>query len=236
MPSRSDKLFQKRHSSRRYPRSRQAPFRRPRDRVLIACEGSKTEPQYFDCLVSKNPSVRVAIQVHGEECGSDPVSVVEHGYSIAKQEGHHTKGGYRHVYCVVDGDNVQRVRSADEKARGYANRRQKPFETFQLVRSVPCFELWYILHFGYHSAPILGTQGRSAGAEACRILRGIPDMCSYKKLLSEEQLAAVLARTEAAIGYSKRLIGEVKSSRMENPFTEVHHLVGRVVSDDWQRD
>jgi hypothetical protein len=100
MPSRSDKLFQKRRSLKKYPRSRKAAFRKPRDRVLIACEGSKTEPQYFEHLVSKNPSASVAIQVHGEECGSDPVSVVEHGYLIAKQEGHYTNGGYRHV-CIA---------------------------------------------------------------------------------------------------------------------------------------
>jgi hypothetical protein len=61
-------------------------------------------------------------------------------------------------------------------------------------------------------------------------------MGGYRKLLSDEQLVAVLSRTDAAIGNSTRLIGEAHSSGANNPFTEVHQLVRRVVFDDWQRD
>lgn len=44
----SDDIFKKRRSSAEKNYKRRTSFRDPRERLLIVCEGSKTEPRYFE--------------------------------------------------------------------------------------------------------------------------------------------------------------------------------------------
>ncbi|MGL4448682.1 MAG: RloB family protein [Shewanella sp.] len=72
--------------------------REPYDRVLIVCEGSKTEPTYFNELKAHYglSSANIAITPAN---GSDPMSVV----NLAKQQQQkERKQGdkYDRVYCV----------------------------------------------------------------------------------------------------------------------------------------
>ena len=96
----SDDLFRKRKPKTGRDFKRRSPKRAPYDKVLIVCEGSKTEPNYFnelrDYSTLETANVRVA-----SSCGSDPMSVVRHGknlYRDEKQKGH----PYDRVYCVFE--------------------------------------------------------------------------------------------------------------------------------------
>jgi len=71
----SEDLFHKRKAKTERDLARRQAERLTYDRVLIVCEGSKTEPNYLreliDCLELNTANVEV-----DGECGSSPISVV----------------------------------------------------------------------------------------------------------------------------------------------------------------
>ena len=77
----TDNLFHKR-KAKSYERK---PGNKPtRQRLLIVCEGSKTEPHYFKEMRHELRLKTADVTVCGEECGSDPVSVFN--YAVKKFE------------------------------------------------------------------------------------------------------------------------------------------------------
>jgi hypothetical protein len=105
--------------------------RRPtRKRILIVCEGAKTEPDYFN-------SFRVPKQVcQIQGLGSNTISLVNSAKRLKDQ------GDYSEVWCVFDRDsfpkkNVLAALSLADKLG------------FKCAFSNESFELWYILHFCY---------------------------------------------------------------------------------------
>ncbi len=124
---------------------RGAPTRKPRPYVLIVCEGAKTEPNYFDAFRTDKHLSRELIKiVPGDVSGNNPKSIVEYAkrrMGEARKEG----AEYDEVWCVFDCDEHERLPEAFVQAR--ANGMKVAF-------SNPCFELWFLLHFEYHSAPV----------------------------------------------------------------------------------
>jgi hypothetical protein len=128
--------------NRKRKKARRAPHRRPKPTILLVCEGSKTEPEYFRGLAShcKNPLVRIKIcPEHGV-----PLTLVE----IAKQ---YKKDAEREakrkrdvnlrinaVWCVFDVDDHPHLEEALTTARDNGIR---------IALSNPSFELWLLLHF-----------------------------------------------------------------------------------------
>ena len=74
----SDDLFHKRKAKRAGELARRAGWRKARDRVLIVCEGEKTEPNYLKEIRESLGLTNADIVLCGEECGSDPMSVVRY--------------------------------------------------------------------------------------------------------------------------------------------------------------
>ncbi|MXO95900.1 hypothetical protein GRI34_05620 [Erythrobacter aquimaris] len=121
-------------------------------RILIACEGECTEPEYFDGL--RRELRFFGLDIRGEECGSDPLSVVLYGIDQFKED-----GGFDELFCLVDRDSHQTFAAALEKvateiAGGLPIR---------LVPSYPCFEVWGLMHFEPFRKPLVAAGGRSAG-------------------------------------------------------------------------
>ena len=132
--------------SRRRTRSRK-PARRganrePRRRLLVVCEGERTEPEYirgFQRLV-RNATVEIEIP---DERG-DPKKLVE----IAKERREQARRdaarqgddflAFDEVWCVFDRDEHTRFDAAMAMARGNG---------IALAVSNPCVELWLLLHF-----------------------------------------------------------------------------------------
>ena len=57
---------------------RKAASRKSADRVLIICEGSKTEPQYLDEIRQEQRLPTAYVYVIGAVEGNDPLSVVNY--------------------------------------------------------------------------------------------------------------------------------------------------------------
>ena len=112
----------------------------PKPAILIICEGSKTEPNYFRSF----PVVSARVEVIGE--GKNTKSLVEQTIKYIKDA---KKSGYifDEVWCVFDKDSF----SPDDFNQAIDIARNKHF---RVAYSNQAFELWYALHFDYISTPI----------------------------------------------------------------------------------
>ena len=176
---------------------RRGPRREPYDRVLIVCEGSKTEPNYLRELIVHHQLSSANVQIVGDG-GAAPVSVVD--YAIEQFE---KDPDYNSVFCVFDRDEhasfdaaVQRVR--DKKLIRREGRRRLGSARFEAITSIPCFEYWILLHFQYTTA----TMSRFADVEPR--LRAIPALAGYNKgatglfVRTQAHLLAALDRADRA--------------------------------------
>lgn len=123
--------------------------RRPSyERLLVVCEGSKTEPQYFQEIKQQ---CRLQSCILHSDSGTAPFSVVTCAERIFK-EGKTPFGpkGFDAVYAVFDRDTHPQYIQALNKA-AQLNKQLKNDErqdvSFIAVPSNPCFELWLLLHF-----------------------------------------------------------------------------------------
>lgn len=133
------------------PLRKAASFRRPAGRkaprsiTLIVCEG-ETERAYFQAIrVHYGLSSTEVIIAEGND--SAPISVVEHAQHRCAEP-----GGYDKVFCVFDRDNPESFQRACGRVRSLATRTRNPLPIAVAV-SIPCFELWLLLHFERTDAP-----------------------------------------------------------------------------------
>jgi hypothetical protein len=116
-------------------------FREKLPRILIVCEGEKTEPLYFKGF--KITSVRLEV----EPAGAVHYSVVERAKQMREID-----PDYDEVWCVFDRDkhaanprDVEKFNSAIALAKN---------NQISIAYSNDAFELWYLLHFIYFDTSI----------------------------------------------------------------------------------
>jgi len=129
-----------RHRERRP--ARRKPVQLPRRRLLVVCEGERTEPEYIRGFERLARNATVEIEIPPDR--GDPKRLVE----IAREMSRSARlAAVRHddsflafdeVWCVFDRDEHVRFDEAISMARG--NR-------ILLAVSNPCVELWLLLHF-----------------------------------------------------------------------------------------
>ncbi|GAX92048.1 RloB family protein [Effusibacillus lacus] len=199
----SDDLFKKRKTRKDY-RRRVAQRGNDRDLILIVCEGTQSEPLYFQGFRLTNVDV-VGI-------GGDPLTVVERAKverNKAKKEGK----VYDQVWCVFDRDNFpkQRFNAALQKADSYG---------FKVAYSNEAFELWYVLHFEFLNSGITREDYKDKLSARLGFKYQKNDPKIYEYLL-------VKGNQETAIRNADRLLGLYPSFNPEanKPSTTVHHLV-----------
>jgi hypothetical protein len=118
--------------------------RPPYERVLIVCEGSKTEPNYFNEIRQRFrlPSAHVHVaQGSGTEC----LQVVESAIEMFEESRE-----FERVYAVFDRDDHPNYANAIAKAEAFKNKFKNSDGdkvAFEAVASVPCFEVWLLMHF-----------------------------------------------------------------------------------------
>jgi hypothetical protein len=211
----SDDLHHKRKARRAKDLARRKSSRAPYDRVLIVCEGSKTEPNYLreliDCLKLSSANV----EVDGDS-GSSPISVVQHAKRRYREE--QAKGdAFDRVFCVFDKDTHTTYAEAMRALSGLRSR-----GVFQSTPSVPCFEYWLLLHFTYTTRPYNSSGGRSA----CDCLIG--ELRNYMHGYSKGDrgiFRQVMDQTDQAIAFSKRAVKAAEKAGTDNPTTRMHELV-----------
>lgn len=187
-----------------------------RGRLLIACEGSATEPIYFEALCRDLALAGDEVEVLGDESGSHPLSVVTCAQRRVKRVMRTLEldtSPYDSVWCVFDRDEHPRVKDALSRAASLG---------FEVAFSNPCFELWFLLHFAYSSAELSGREVRM------RLAKFIPD---YGKSQDVYDLLGPLQDTALTHAERLRAYHERAGDPLDrNPSTTVDRLVRELVA------
>ncbi len=204
---------------------RRAAVRQPYERLLIVCEGEKTEPQYL-CEIQRAYRLATAhVQVLHSQFGTEPKQVLEYALTVFKQgdqdRGLHPRE-FDRIIVVFDRDEHHSYHAALAQAAAQNgklrndNRMAVPVEA---VASVPCFELWLLLHF----EDVLAQLQRHDALE--RLKAHLP---GYKKGGGGHWLATQ-GRLNDATARAKRLAELTTALDGTQPFTAMHELVSRLV-------
>lgn len=189
-------------------------MRLPFDRVLIVTEGLKTERLYFESIRIKARLPNTQIAVTHSKFGTEPRQVVD--YALEK---FNESKLFERVYAVFDRDDHLTWSDALNRA-GDLDRKVKNADgvlvRFQAIPSVPCFEIWLLLHyqdvfaFGHRTEIFEKLRTEINGYE--KGTKGIFDM-------TESKLPDAIRRA--------RLLQQQFDLRAEtDPYTLVHELVG----------
>lgn len=194
-------------------KTRKRSVRQMRDSFLIVCEGTKTEPNYF------NSFELLKVDVFSIGIGESPQHIVEY----AKRESR--KNTYQQIWCVFDKDEFTNnefnnaiesaralfLKNLDEKSRKYP-------ELLGSAHSNEAFELWFLLHFQIHEEAI--------SREDLRKLLTKHLGYNYEKN-SLNMFEILKPHLKTAIKNSKKLWMEKSflPQHNENPITAVHLLV-----------
>jgi hypothetical protein len=191
---------------------RRRSYRQPLPRILVVCEGTRTEPGYFSDLRDLRRSL-VELELSR---GGTPKTLVERAVEKKREAQRNAKRRkdrnllYDEVWCVFDVDEHPFLPEAKEQAT--ANR-------IDVAISNPCFELWVLLHFQDQHAHI----ERGHLQHLCR--QHLP---GYDKRVPCDRLIPLL---EDAVRRATDLDAWQGSRGCAgaNPSTGVYKLVGRII-------
>ena len=177
-------------------------------RFLIVCEGTKTEPNYFEHI--RSGFKRGAVNINIYKFGGSGLPLIKAAMKQADNV------SYTQVWCVFDRDNLSSkvFTTMYQQATKYG---------FNVAYSNPCFEVWYLLHFErcfarqwldcdtcmdklqqYSGQPYSKTSSR------------------FPSLLDPQRDQAITRATDLLDGYS------TPDPFNDNPSTTVHFLINEI--------
>jgi RloB-like protein len=193
---------------------------------LIVCEGTKTEPNYFEGMKTNLPPnmLRVADFV-ATGSGRNTLSVIDEAENLRKQhEEKNTIQPIDEVWVVFDRDSFpkQNINNAISKAE------QK---NLSCAWTNEAFELWYILHFQLVEHRMSRKQYQafiereltSRTGKKYTYQKNSPDMFALLMQHGDVQQAIKWADKLAAV------FGDRTDYADHNPRTEMHKLVQKLV-------
>jgi len=185
-------------------------------RILVTCEGSKTEPNYFRSLCRGLGLRATVVEIAGANSGSAPESVYQYAAKRLAEDPELDE-----LYCVFDRDQHESFDSAMKKIT------EHPSKKLRAVVSYPCFEFWILLHFRFSRAPFSRVGAESAGDMAAKAVK--TEWPSYAKGALDvfERLDAE-GRTDIAIANAARARKDASETGELNPSTDVDELVSRL--------
>jgi hypothetical protein len=198
--SRKEAWLKKRHSFKRNTEFRGAPFKR----ILIVCEGEKTEPGYFQ----RFRVTSAVIEIVGK--GYNTLSLVKEALRL-NELARKNDEPYDQVWCVFDRDSfpAHNVDNAWQLARK---------NKLRTALSNEAFELWFVLHFDYITSAHTRQEYQDMLTDRLGRRYEKNDLGIYMDLLQRQEQAIENAGKLMSL-YSPR-----QPSR-DNPCTEVHELV-----------
>ena len=167
--------------------------RDPKVRYFIACEGSKTEYQYFDGIVQNRNYIGInslveIVPVEHESANSEnhPLKLYEAARkAIDKCDNYFPNSGDR--FClIVDRDKNSFIERQYDELLSYVQAGK-----VSLFVSNPCFEFWLLLHFGdckdYDQQKLLDNKKSGKKTGSVNILMGL-----FKKQTTHKKIKRAL--------------------------------------------
>ncbi|MDD1438442.1 RloB family protein [Dolichospermum sp. ST_sed10] len=195
--------------SKRKKSNRKIHTRDLRERILIVCEGGKTEPNYF----RKFP-------IDENKCYVKPMGVGYNTYSLVRRAieiGQTSLLPFDQIWCVFDRDNfpAQNFNNAFEIAE---------HNNINIAYSNEAFELWYLLHFHRY----INAMSRDQYQEKLTELLGHKYVKNseniYDELIDRQPIAIENAKA-LLILHSENSDSGRNDPAKDNPSTTVHKLV-----------
>jgi hypothetical protein len=188
------------------------------DRILIVSEGKKTEPLYLDDIRKKFRIPSAHLRVLYSDWGTQPRQVVD----FAESKFLETRE-FEWVYAVFDRDihatyhdALARTAALNGKLK---NSEKKPVH-FVAIPSVPCFEVWVLLHY-------VNLQAFCDRHETFqRVRQHIP---TYDKGI-EGIFGLTEARIQAATDRAEWLRARYGPHSGTDPYTDMDLLVAKLLS------
>jgi hypothetical protein len=196
------------------------------DRILIVSEGSKTEPNYFKEIRSDYRLHTANIEVRSSALGTAPIQVVRYAKELFENGDRHKRiqaRAFEQVYAVFDRDDHDSYFDAlvlAESLNGKLKNDNKQAIKFSSIASVPCFELWLLLHFEDVFAPVHRDDVIK------RLKRHIPDYVkgtTRSYFLTKERLPYAVQRSQI-------LVGKFSARTAPEPYTAIVDLVTLLTS------
>ncbi len=184
--------------------------RRRKKLIIIGTEGfNKSEILYLHELEKKQEEYHFLF-AHGNE--TDPVKIVRNTERMARiEEISYEEGDMAFSLFDLDLDSAKEKQLKKAKELALKN-------NIKLITSNPCFEIWYLQHFGFTSKPFA-----SCNAVVKELLKKLP---KYQKNYCD--IDTFYPLTEEAIYNCKRLIEFHKNngvrSEFANPITGVYKI------------
>lgn len=202
-----------------------------RERILIVCEGAKTEPGYFRGLIRTHrlnavvldDAREVNIEVDG--AGRSTKSLVE--YAESRQLAGRDR--YMEIWCVFDKDDFP----DDAFDNAIAKTREHPF--LRAAWSNESFELWYVLHFQYLDSAPARSGGKAREYYVDQLEKHLRQLRGNGYTKNDPQLDATLGdqRRTTAIQRARTLGLQYANDtpcHKRKPATRVYELVERLLS------
>ena len=192
--------------------------RKTKENILFEFEGkNKTEEIYFKNF-QKRENPYIIKFAYGQD--TDPVSMIKTLISYMEKEDISQENGDK-IYCVFDAD------IDSNKQRGINEAIKLASENgIEIIISIPCFELWYRLHYSYTSKVYLSNK------EIINDLKKyIP---AYEKNIDIYEI--IKDKTNKAIENSKKLEKEQIKNGSKiinincNPYTSVYKPVEYIIN------
>ena len=204
----TDNLFHKRKARNARELARRRARRKTSPRILIVCEGEKTEPNYFRGLKNELRLNSANIEITGES-NSSPTSVVAFARKrYEKQE----KAGFPFdkVFCVFDKNSHTDYQQALTQITA-----MKPNNVFRAITFVPAFEYFLLLHYEFTTSHFTSKQVLSA------LKKYIPKYRKGNKNIFND----VRDRLDVAKSNTEESLKAAIASNTDNPSTKAHELV-----------
>jgi hypothetical protein len=198
---------------RHFEKERGKVTRKRRALLLLATEGSnKTETLYFSHFKAAQENYTVHF-VPGNF--TDPKSMVESVRRYAEKVDYDEQAGDA-AFCIVDLD-ADEARAATIKSI----MQNPPVKGLDCIVSNPCFEVWYLCHFGYSTKSFMNSD-----AVVKQLRKTIPSYSKGKTLYPQIEL-----KTTDAINNARKLdehhtgLGRPRYDVAANPTTEAYRVV-----------
>lgn len=216
------KLFHKKRERKAKSFERAIEWRKSNEVVLIVCEGEKTEPNYLRGLIRALRIGSATINILDTEHGSDPVSVL----NAAIVEFEKDTSLYDRVYCVFDRDGHANYATVLNLAKNHALAKRN---VLFVANSVPCFEIWLLLHFKYTTQAYVKAGNKSPCDCLVSDLKQADLLPNYEKN-HRGIYELVSAKTDSAVRNAKMLDKYNRGVGSDNPSTKMHDLVTYLTS------
>lgn len=216
----SDNLFHKRKARQQADLKRKSAKRESYAKILIVCEDEKATPQYLEDFCKDLTLSTANIVISRKNHGSDPKSVVD--FAITEFE---ESKDFDKIYCVIDRDGHTTYHTAIQIAQKtqLLNSEEKKVE-ITLIKSIPCFEYWLLLHFLNTAQPFNKTSNKSSCDLVISLLsQYIPNYDKGKTKIYAETKDKLNDAIIRAKQIDKSYANDPESDK--NPSTNMHELI-----------